>query len=120
MNTLRQTRRLARLVLATLVLTLMAAAASPWVAPERIALLCGAQGQLKAVVLTDDGELASSSASGGLDCPLCLGLHAPPPVQAVKALPPAGPLPFSPEPTPAAASRTPLPWHSRAPPAFLA
>ena len=115
MEPLRRARHLARLVLAWFALALGVAAAAPLVHPQAIELVCGAGGQIKAVVHTDDGAVELGAAH--LDCALCLVASAPPPAPFVAPQPPRVPalaqavLDERPLPTAAA-----LPWQARAPP----
>ncbi len=55
MESLRRARSFARLWLACFALALGVAAAAPLIHPQAIELVCGAGGQIKAVVHTDDG-----------------------------------------------------------------
>ncbi len=117
MESLRRARHLARLVLAWFVFALGAAAASPLVHPQAIELVCSSGGQIKAMVLTDEGavELGVSH----LDCPLCLSASAPPPLPFVALhpfrLPARAWTPVAAAPLPLTAA---LPWQARAPPPF--
>ena len=117
MERLRRARHLVRFVLVWFVLSLGVAAASPLVHPRQIELVCGSDGQVKAMLLTDDGavELRTSH----LDCPLCLSASAPPPmafeVQQPPRLPARGWTALALAPLPSAAL---LPWQARAPPTF--
>lgn len=117
MESLRRARHLVRFVLAWFVLALGVAVASPLVNPQAIELVCASDGQIKAMVLTDDGavELGASH----LDCSLCLSASAPPPLPFVAPHPPRLPAHAW---TPVAAAPLPLaaawPWQARAPPPF--
>ena len=115
MEPLRRAHHLARLVLAWFVLAVGVAAASPLVHPQAIELVCGAAGQIKAVVHTDDGAVELGSAH--LDCALCLVASAPPPAPFVAPQPPQVPAlawaTVELRPLPLAAA---LPWQARAPP----
>lgn len=116
MSALRRTRQLARLVLACFVLALGVASAAPLVHPQAIQLVCGAGGQLKAVVQTDDGAVELGAAH--LDCALCLVASAPPPAPFVAPQPPHIPaLAWSPVEAPARHGAAAMPWQARAPPA---
>ncbi len=84
MQTLRNARFLARLVLAWMVLFVGIAVASPLVKPVALDVVCSASGT-HIVVATDDGGQPNSGA--GMHCPLCLPLSAPP--SAVLSLPSA-------------------------------
>ncbi|MDO5690947.1 MAG: hypothetical protein Q4G70_00495 [Pseudomonadota bacterium] len=115
MEALRRAHYLARLVLAWFALALGTAAAAPLIHPQAIELICGAGGQIKAVVHTDDGVVEMGAIH--LDCALCLVASAPPPAAFVT--PPPPPLPAlawatpAPRPLPMPAA---LPWQARAPP----
>ena len=82
MQTLRNARFLARLVLAWMVLFVGIAVASPLVKPASMEVVCSAGGS-HVVVVTDDG--AQPVDATGMHCPLCLPLSAPP--SAVLSLP---------------------------------
>ncbi len=115
MEPLRRARHLVRLMLAWFVFALGVAAASPLIHPQAIELVCGAGGQIKAVVHTDEGAVDLGAAH--LDCALCLVASAPPPAPFVAAQPPRLPAlawaPAEARPWPIA---TALPWQARAPP----
>ncbi len=116
MESLRRARHLARFVLAWFVLALGVAAASPLVQPQAVELVCSSGGQIKAMVLSDEGAVEIGASH--LDCPLCLTASAPPPLPIVAPQPPRQParawaaLALTPLPSAAA-----LPWQARAPPA---
>ena len=115
MNPLRHAHRLARQVLVWFVLALVVAVAAPLVRAQPFELLCGAGGQIKAVVHTDDGAVELGSAH--LDCALCLVASAPPPAPFVAPQTPQVPAlawaTVDLRPLPLAAA---LPWQARAPP----
>ncbi len=117
MEALRRARYLARLVLAWFALALGVAAAAPLIHPQTIEFVCGAGGQIKAVVHTDDGTVELGAAH--LDCALCLVASAPPPAPFVAPQPPRVPAlawaVADERPQPPAAA---LPWQARAPPLF--
>jgi hypothetical protein len=77
---LRNASRIARLVLAWFALSLGVAIASPLVKPTSIDLVCTGTGVLKLLV-KGDGD--SKPTHHTLDCPLCAGLGAPPPVASI-------------------------------------
>jgi hypothetical protein len=77
MQTLRQARFLARLVLAWFALALGVAIASPIVKPQAMELVCSSGGAVKLIVV-GDGD-ATGAPGHTLDCPLCLAGNAPPP-----------------------------------------
>ncbi len=85
MPTLRRAHLLARLVLLWFVLAIGAAVASPMVQPQSMELVCSGAGAIKVVVKGGDGTQAPAAHT--LDCPLCLGLGAPPPVARAPAVP---------------------------------
>jgi hypothetical protein len=115
MESLRRARSFARLWLACFALALGVAAAAPLIHPQAIELVCGAGGQIKAVVHTDDGAVELGAAH--LDCALCLVASAPPPAPFIAPQPPQVPAPSwasaDARPLPRAAA---LPWRARAPP----
>ena len=76
MQTLRQARLLARLVLAWFVLALGVAVASPIVQPQSMELICSSGGAMKLIVKNADGG-ADEVRGHTLDCPLCLQGQAP-------------------------------------------
>jgi hypothetical protein len=120
LRTLRDTRtfvRLGRLVLAWFVLSLGVAVASPLVKPQAMEMVCSGSGIVKMVVHTDDG--AQEVASHALDCPMCIGAGAPPPVPQA-AVPTLAPLAHALTPLYAAyiQALTAAPLSARAPPAL--
>ncbi|XAH23776.1 DUF2946 family protein [Xylophilus sp. GW821-FHT01B05] len=78
MHVLRTSSLLARLVLLWFACVLGVAAASPIVHPQAMELACSASGNLKLVVMGDDGQ-AMEAGQHSLDCALCLAAHVPPP-----------------------------------------
>jgi hypothetical protein len=80
MQTLRNARYLGRLVLAWFALSIGVAVASPLVQPKDIQWVCSGAGLMKVIASGDDG--AQKSTGHTLDCPLCAGGSAPPPVAA--------------------------------------
>ena len=80
LQTLRQARWLARLVLVWFALFIGAAIASPMVKPVSGQMVCSAMGGMKMVMDGEDGQAAQPSAS--MDCPLCAPAITPPPPQA--------------------------------------
>jgi len=115
MEPLRRARHVARLWLAWFALALGVAVAAPLIHPQAIELVCGAGGQIKAVVHTDDGAVELGAAH--FDCALCLVASAPPPAPFIAPQPPQVPAPSwaaaDARPLPLAAA---LPWRARAPP----
>ena len=81
----RHAKSLARFVLLWFVLSLGAAIASPWVNPQPLQLVCSVAGVAKLVAASDDG--APAALAHTLDCPLCMGTVAPPPVALAVAAP---------------------------------
>ena len=118
MHFLRQARFLARLVLASFVLSLGVAIASPLVNPQSIELICATGGAMKLIIKSADGSEASSSHT--LDCPLCASVAPPPPVISLVAAAPS-PLAYAMRPLAAAhiAARTAAPLPARGPPLSL-
>lgn len=118
MSYLRRAHFLARLVLVWFVVSIGVAIASPVVNPQATQLICTSSGVMKVLTTTDNGvqEVASQS----MDCPLCIGMGAPPPV-ARQLAEPLLPLFCAGRSIPAAViakpSAAPLP--ARGPPNFL-
>ena len=81
MSCLRHAKLLARFVLLWFALAIAAAMASPLVKPQALALICSVSGGMKLLPPTDDG--GQPMASHTLDCPLCVGIGAPPPLLAL-------------------------------------
>lgn len=77
LQTLRQARTLAQLVLVWLVLAVGVAVAAPLVQPQSSTLVCTASGAVKLLAGGDEGSVAPAHHT--LDCVLCLVLSAPPP-----------------------------------------
>ena len=117
MQTLRNARLIARLVLVWFALSLGAAIASPLVAPKATQLVCSGT-SMKLVVQDADGEMAEIG-HGALDCPLCAVMNAPPPVANMAVQPPHA-LSHALQSIQAAhiAARIGAPWQARAPPAL--
>jgi hypothetical protein len=117
MPALRSARHLARLVLVWFALSLGAAIASPLVKPAQIELLCTGSGALKLLV---KGDVGGEATSHKLDCPLCAGLDAPPPLPQLN-LPVIVPRGYAVQPIPAAriAALVAAPLPARGPPAAL-
>ncbi len=82
MQALRNSITLTRLVMAWFVLTLGIAVASPIVNPQAMEMVCSAGGSMKMIVIDDNGPQDMADAHSALDCPLCLGIAAPPPLAA--------------------------------------
>ena len=105
MQRLRTAPFLARLVLAWFIAVVGGAGAAPLIHPQSLELVCGASGAVKLVVVGNGaggGELAplpQALGSHGLDCTLCLPLHAPPPAPSGVAVMPAAqaPVPVPPQ-----------------------
>lgn len=76
MSSLRYTKLLARFVLVWFALSIAAAIASPLIKPQALTLICSAGGGMKLLPPTDDA--GQPGASHTLDCPLCVGIGAPP------------------------------------------
>ena len=115
MNPLHRARRHVQFVLVWLALALAAAAASPLLTSQRVALVCGASGQIKALLHSDAGDAVELGA-GHLDCPLCLPTGAPGPLPVWARPAPAPSLIAAGTPAAAPAGPVALPWHARAPP----
>lgn len=78
MQALRSSSTLARLVLVWFALALGSAIASPIVHPKAMEIVCSAEGLVKIVVTSDDGQTLEMG-QHTLDCALCLPVSAPPP-----------------------------------------
>ena len=117
MQTLRHSLHLARFVLVWFALSVGVAIASPVVNPKGVDVVCSSAGVMKLVVQGDD-EGATSSLT--MDCPLCAGIGAPPPVFNTTLNQPS-PLSFALLPVEAArmASATAPPLPSRGPPTSI-
>ena len=77
MQTLLNSKFIAKLVLVWFALFLGSAIASTVIKPGSMQMVCTAGGGMKMVDMTgDDGEL---KASASMDCPLCASVSAPPP-----------------------------------------
>lgn len=117
MQSLRDARFIARLVLAWFALSLGVALAAPVVSPQALALVCSGGGMK---LLATGGEDGAAAAGGhGLDCPLCA--HAvPPPTVARAGTAPADGLAHALAPRRVAriAGLTAAPPPARGPPAF--
>jgi hypothetical protein len=116
MDRLRQTRCLARLVLAWFALAVGVAIASPVVNPQGVQLICsGAGGMTLKTLAGDDGTPAVQHT---LDCPLCAAVAPPPPL--VDVAPLALPLGHVVQSIPAArhAARIAAPLPARGPPSL--
>ena len=117
MHRLRSARHLARLVLAWFALALLVAVASPLLRAEPMELVCTSVGAVKLLPADDGGphDLLKHT----LDCPLCAGLSAPPPVHQLAA---AAPVPLSHVLRPIVAAHlawlTAAPLPARGPPSF--
>lgn len=80
---LRHAKLLARFVLVWFAMSIAAAIASPLVKPQALELICSGAGGMKLLQKTDDGSPPTTSHT--LDCPLCVGIGAPPPPLACAA-----------------------------------
>jgi hypothetical protein len=78
MQTLRQARFLARLVLAWFLLSLGVAIASPLLKPVNFEVVCASTGT-GAMKLVAKGETGEQPGPTVFDCPMCAGPSAPPP-----------------------------------------
>lgn len=115
----RQTRFLARIVLAWFVLFVGASVASPALMSGTVQVVCSAGGVMKLVVQHDEDALAG--VAPGMDCPLCAPVLPPPAARSGTFDPPSA-LAHALEPVPAAhiawLTRAPLP--ARGPPYVFA
>jgi hypothetical protein len=78
MQFMRRTHQLARFALVWFALSLAAASASPWINPQTIQIVCSSTMGMAVVVSDADGIVDPVSQS--MQCPLCIGVGAPPPV----------------------------------------
>ncbi len=118
LQVLRQSKLIARCVLAWFALSMAVAVAAPIVNPQASALVCSASGAVK---LINGGDDTSAPVSGhSLDCVLCLAFDAPPAAAAEFAVLPAAPSLHVP-----ARALAPVPFRSdsrlaaRGPPALI-
>lgn len=116
MQSLRNARFIARLVLAWFALYIGAAVAAPLVAPQGFELVCSGVGMVKLIVKSDDGTAGTEPVS--MQCPLCAPGGAPPPPALSLRVQPAQPLAYASWPIPAAriAALTAAPLPARGPP----
>lgn len=115
MPTLRRTRWLTRFVLVWLLLSLGVSIASPLVHPVALQTLCSVGGT-RMVLLDDEGK-AIERGHASLDCPLCIGMAAPPPSWRPPLADAAPPLRATPWALVAPLPARPLaPYQARAPP----
>ncbi len=114
MQTLRNARLIARLVLVWFALSLGAAIASPLVAPKAVELVCSGA-TVKLIVQGDDGQMIETGHSS-LDCPLCAITSAPPPPASVQVQPQSLSHALVPVEAARVAGRIGAPWQARAPP----
>jgi len=119
MSALRRLRLLACFMLAWFALSVGAAIAAPFVNPQAMELICSSAGDVKFIVLGDDGTAEQRGPM--LDCPLCvhLGGAAPPP-EPLRLVQVSQPLAHALRPLVAAhiAARTAAPLPARGPPIF--
>ncbi len=109
MHVLRTSSMLARLILAWFVLLLGVAAASPFVHPKTMEVVCSAGGGVKIVYTDADGEPVQAN-QHTLDCSLCLPAGAPVPMVSVALSAPAR------EPRACGIRPGPAPWPTAARP----
>jgi hypothetical protein len=117
MRTLRHFTFIARFVLASMVLALGVAVASPLVKPQNTVVVCSASGGMKTIVVQEDGS-TTEVGSTGMECPLCAITGAPPPPVQTHEVP-SQPLVYALQSIPSAhiAARTAAPLPARGPPA---
>jgi hypothetical protein len=118
MQLLRNAHYLARFVLVWFALFLGVATASPIVNPNPTQLVCSASGTMKVVSTGDD--LDGTATGHALECPLCTGIGAPPPL-ALVAFDIAQPLAYTAQSIASAriASATAAPLPARGPPDLI-
>ncbi len=115
MDSLRNARLIARMVLVWFALSLGAAIASPMVSPKATLLVCS--GASMKVLIQDASGDVTEMGHHTLDCPLCAVMNAPPPTPVACVAPPHL-LSHVLLPTEAArvAARLGAAWQARAPP----
>ena len=117
LQTLRNAHLITRLVLVWFAFFIGVSVASPLVKPQASQMVCSAMGGMK-MVMSDEAD-GSPTSSGGMECPLCAHVSAPPPV-GVLGFAPVSTLAHALRPIPAAhiAWLTGSPLPPRGPPAF--
>jgi hypothetical protein len=85
MQFLRNAHLIARFVLVWFALSIGVAIASPIVKPQAMELICSGAGGMKLLVKSTEGS--PKPAGHTLDCPLCVGIGAPPPVTVLVSAP---------------------------------
>ncbi len=115
MQILRNSHRIALLVLVWFALSLGVAVASPIVNPQSSTLICSSDGVMKLMAMSDDGVAELAGVMG--HCPLCVVGGAPPPSFKINFEP------YAPQryvsqsiPSPVVAVRTAAPLFARGPP----
>jgi len=118
MQHLRNANYLARFMLVWFALYLGVAIASPLVNPQGTQLVCSASGTMKVVSAT--GDAGAPNSGNTLDCPLCAGVGAPPPLDLV-AFDATSPLAYALQSIASAhiATATAAPPPARGPPTLL-
>jgi hypothetical protein len=119
LQSLRETRAIIRWMLASFLLSIGAAIATPLIQPQTLSLVCSTGGGV-AVVVSQDGTITPADEAGHtLQCVMCLPGGAPPVADFVLALPTALAL-SRPEAPPAPAHwRLAEPTSARDPPVFI-
>ena len=117
LQALRNAHILTRLVLVWFALFIGVSVASPLFKPQASQMVCSAMGGMK-MVMTDEAG-GSPAASGGMECPLCAHVSAPPP-DGVAGFAPVSALAHALRPMPAAhiAWLTGSPLPPRGPPSL--
>lgn len=82
---LRNAHLLTRLVLVWFAVFISVALASPWVKPQATQMVCSAMGGMKMVIGDDTSDRQTQF--GGMDCPMCAHVSAPPPTPAMGFVP---------------------------------
>ena len=118
LQTLRNAHLITRLVLVWFALFIGVSVASPLVKPQATQMVCSAMGGMKMVMVDDASD--NNTSSGGMDCPLCAHVTAPPSSDVVLASDMPSALAHALRPVPSAhiawLTRSPLP--PRGPPAL--
>jgi hypothetical protein len=81
LQALRNAHLITRLVLVWFALFIGVSVASPLVKPQAAQIVCSAMGGMKMVMSDDAAD--NNTSSGGMDCPMCAHVSAPPPAVAV-------------------------------------
>jgi hypothetical protein len=119
MQYMRSAHNIARFVLVWFALSIGVAIASPLVKPQSMQLICSDSGAMKVLTSNDDGNTPTTGHT--LDCLLCAGIGAPPPLVASIKFDPVQPLAYALQSIASAhiVSATAAPLPARGPPSLL-